>query len=87
VEIQGSDMSSLALELDYMLRRVDFETARRLERAVRDALEEAEKRSLKCAPHDALGYPIGYFESTAGSFAGEPLDVAPELPMQPRESW
>ncbi len=25
-------------------------------------------------PHDAMGYPIGYFENTYGSFAHEPLE-------------
>ena len=36
---------------------------------------------------DALGYPVGYFESTAGSFADEPLERPADLPMDSRESW
>ena len=80
-------MSTLALELDRLLRRVDPATAALLERAVRDALALAERRAAEPDTHDTLGYPAGYFESTAGSFAGEPLDAPPELTMQQREPW
>ena len=80
-------MSTLALELDCMLKRLDSETARDLERAVREALDLAERQSQTSAAIDALGYPKGYFESTAGSFATEPLDAPEELPQQQRGSW
>lgn len=33
-----------------------------------------------------LGYPLGY-EATSGSFAQEPLELPPDLPVQVRESW
>ena len=36
---------------------------------------------------DAMGYPAGYFEATEGSFANEPLDCPPDLPLEKRESW
>jgi hypothetical protein len=78
-------MSSLALDLDRLLSRIDPETAALLERTVRDAIALAERRSPP--PRDALGYPAGYFEATAGSFVDEPLDAPPELPLQSRESW
>jgi hypothetical protein len=79
-------MSSLAIDLDNVLNRVDRETAALLEQTIRDALALAERR-IQTAPADTLGYPLGYFEATAGSFAGERLDAPEELPMQPREAW
>ena len=80
-------MSSVALDLDKMLSRVDEETAALLEQTVRDALAVANRRAEAAMPVDALGYPAGYFESTAGSFSDEPLESPRELPMQPREPW
>jgi hypothetical protein len=34
----------------------------------------AERRSTLTSTTDSLGYPVGYFEATAGSFADEPLE-------------
>lgn len=36
---------------------------------------------------DAMGYPIGYFERTYGSFADDPLERGEQLPISPRENW
>jgi len=36
---------------------------------------------------DAFGYPAGYFEATAGSFADEPLDRPSNLSWESREPW
>ena len=81
-------MSTIANELDETLRRLDPETALLLERFVRNAVALAERRSASRGEQvDALGYPLGYFEATAGSFADEPLEVPVELPAQVRESW
>jgi hypothetical protein len=80
-------MSSLTNDLDSVLRRVDPHTAVLLERAVRDSLALAERRNQSPANSDALGYPIGYFEATSGSFAQERLECQPDLPAQTRESW
>jgi hypothetical protein len=81
-------MSSLAVEVDQVLGRLDPETAQLLEKVVRDAIALAEHSAAKGAvPTDALGYPIGYFEATAGSFANEPLEEPAELPPEQRESW
>jgi hypothetical protein len=77
-------MSTLALELDRLLSKLDRESASALKRTVRDALVLAKQRAAGGATTDSLGYPLSYFETTSGSFAGEPLDVAPESPMQPR---
>ncbi len=80
-------VNPLALDLDRVLSHVDSETAVLLERTVRDALALAERRATESGAIDALGYPAGYFEATAGSFAKEPLEVPEELPMQTREAW
>ena len=36
---------------------------------------------------DAMGYPAGYFETTAGCFADEPLERPSDLPWESREPW
>lgn len=78
-------MNVLARDLDNTLSRLDSETAALLENAVRDALALAERRSASVEARDPLGYPAGYFEATAGSFANEPLDVPGDLPLETRE--
>lgn len=35
----------------------------------------------------ANGWPPGYFERTAGSFAGEPLERPPQGTAEQRERW
>jgi len=80
-------VSPLASDLDNILNRLDPETAALLERAVRDALALAERRNRSTGDVDAIGYPIGYFEATAGSFASEPLEAPADLPLESRESW
>lgn len=72
-------MSPLAFDLDRVLRELDSETAALLERAVRDALALAERRAVPTGAVDALGYPVGYFEATAGSFVDEPLEAPAEI--------
>ena len=68
-------MNTLARDLDRMLAQLDGETAVLLENAVRDALALAERRSMLAEVKDPLGYPMGYFEATAGSFVDEPLEA------------
>ncbi len=80
-------MSPIASDLDSVLQRVDPQTAILLERAVRDSLALAERRHEAQQGVDALGYPVGYFAATSGSFAGEQLEPPPDLPTQLRESW
>jgi hypothetical protein len=79
-------MNTLAYELGRAFERLDSETAVLLERAVRDALALAERRSTLTSTTDSLGYPVGYFEATAGSFADEPLESPDELPLERRPS-
>lgn len=80
-------MSVLAQDLERTLSRLDSETAVLLESAVRDALALAERRATIVEARDPLGYPEGYFEATAGSFANEPLEAPADLPLETRESW
>ena len=77
-------MSSIAQELDESLRKLDPETAQRVEHLVREALALAGRAPMA---KDALGYPPGYFEATAGSFADEPLDRPAALPPEKRTAW
>ena len=36
---------------------------------------------------DPMGYPVGYFERTAGSFANEPLERPEQAPLDPAPVW
>ncbi len=75
-------MSVIALELEETLARLDSHSAAALERLVRDALDLASHQKARTATQatDANGWPVGYFEETAGSFADEPLED-PEDPI------
>jgi hypothetical protein len=56
----------------------------------RELLEElamANQQRIAITDKDAKGYPVGYFEATEGSFANEPLECPPDLPLEERESW
>ena len=74
-------MTPFAQELDDRLQALDPDTAARVEKLVRDALALAEAR------RSANGWPAGYFERTAGSFANEPLERPPQGTAEQRESW
>lgn len=55
-----------------------------------DLLKEvamANQQRIAITDKDARGYPVGYFEATEGSFASEPLECPPDLPLEERESW
>lgn len=77
-------MTQIALELDNRLRRLDPGTAEHVASLVREVLALTGPLEL---PKDAMGYPLGYFESTAGSFANEPLERPAPLPPEEREDW
>jgi hypothetical protein len=36
---------------------------------------------------DSMGYPVGYFERTAGSFADQPLQRPEQAPLSPATIW
>jgi hypothetical protein len=80
-------LHSVSEELDQALDRLDPQTAALLEQTVRDAVALASKRVPGTEDRDALGYPGGYFEATAGCFQGEPLERPPDLPLESREAW
>jgi hypothetical protein len=86
-QLKATHMSTLSSDLDRVISRLDSETAALLEQTIRDALALAQRRPKYVGPTDAQGYPIGYFESTAGSFSDEPLEAPPELKIDSRESW
>jgi hypothetical protein len=52
-----------------------------------DKVATAYQRLVAIAETDAMGYPTGYFEATEGSFAIEPLECPPDLPLEKHEPW
>ncbi len=81
-------MTELAIEVDRVLGSLAPTARHNLEQAVRELLRRTEIKSpWDGVPKDAMGYPVGYFEQTAGAFANEPFDEPEELPMQIREDW
>ena len=74
-------MSPLNNELEQTLSELDGHSAVALERLVRDAIALVRPAKANGAtPLDAKGWPVGYFEKTAGCFAGEPFDVPSDPP-------
>ncbi len=80
-------MHNVSNELDQMLNCVDAETAQLLAQTVRDAVALAGKRAATTSPCDEMGYPLGYFAATAGSFEHAPLERPVDLPLETREPW
>jgi len=60
-----------------------------LERLVRDAVALARQSSgaSSTSAVDAKGWPMGYFERTAGSFANERFDVPEDPPPAPTPEY
>jgi hypothetical protein len=82
-------MSTVTLELQATLDKLDSEAASRLERLVRDALALAQP-AANCSGAERLdknGWPMGFFEETAGSFANEPFDFPADLPLESVAQW
>ena len=80
-------MSSICYDLEATLSRLDPGSAAVLERLVRDSLALVEIRTVPAREFDARGWPAGYFETTAGSFAGQPLDAPEDPPASPLPQW
>jgi hypothetical protein len=78
-------MSAIALKLQQTLATLDPAEATLLERIVNDALALVKRRSGKqdVDTVDANGWPVGYFEATAGAFANEPFDMPVDSPPEP----
>jgi len=75
-------MNKIAKMLDEKLRSLDPKSAEALASTVLDAINQAEQKRQK-----SNGWPEGYFEETAGSFAGELLDRAQQGELPQREQW
>ena len=80
-------MSTLTLDLQATLRQLDSDSATKLERLVRDAMALAQPSKALSVEVDAKGWPVGYFEATAGCFANEPFDFPADLPLEPIANW
>jgi len=51
-------------------------------------LAEHQKKGANGTPTPgAEAWPAGYFQKTAGAFAGEQLERPPQLPFEKREEW
>jgi hypothetical protein len=50
-------------------------------------VEQQENGTNQTPAVPAAAWPAGYFQKTAGAFAGEPLERPPQLPFQKREDW
>jgi len=81
-------MSTLTKELEQTLNALDGHSAVALERLVRDAIALARPAKVQGTPPlDAKGWPTGYFEKTAGCFAGEPFDIPGDPPPSSSPDW
>ena len=76
-------MTKIAQELNAVLGRLDPERAKRLESLVRDALALASE----AAPNGQSAWPAGYFDETAGAFAGEKFERPPQGETPKRGEW
>jgi hypothetical protein len=80
-------MNKIAEELNLKLNSLDQARADKLTKMVRIALVAIDLK----APIDPMlgvenGWPVGYFASTMGSFADEPLERV-QGTMQTRDNW
>jgi hypothetical protein len=80
-------MSSICVDLENALARLDPSSAAALERLVRDSLALLESRVVHGQELDARGWPVGYFDRTEGSFAGEPLEAPEDPPAEFLPRW
>jgi len=81
-------MSTIALDLQTTLKELAPDSAIKLERLVRDAIALARPaRKPDDQGVDANGWPIGYFERTAGCFADQPFEAPDDPPPEPLKEW
>jgi len=80
-------MSGITLELEQALNHLDARSASLLERLVRDALALVRQNIASSDITGSNGWPVGYFEKTAGSFANEPFDLPDDPPPTPNPDW
>ena len=79
-------MNAVTAELEKRLLELDAISATKLEQVVRDLIEfsRAERGEPATAVH---GWPVGYFEETAGCFEGDPLEAPDDPPPAPLDEW
>ncbi len=80
-------MSTVAVDLQTTLKKLDSDSASKLERLVRDAMELAQSVKAKSGAVDAKGWPVGYWEKFAGCLADEPWDLPDDPPPEPTPKW
>jgi hypothetical protein len=80
-------MRTLALDLQATLKKLDTDSATKLERLVRDAMALAQPPKSKPGEVDAKGWPVGHFEKFAGCLAGEEWVPPDDPPPQPVPEW
>jgi hypothetical protein len=76
-------MNQLLQELDERLRTLDPIRASHLEFLVRQAMDQVEQET----PDSTKGWPTGYFESTAGTLAGEEFERPLQGELPRRDDW
>ncbi len=84
---QLSAMSKVTLDLQASLKQLDADSATKLERLVRDAIELAQPSKAKPVDVDAKGWPVGYWEKFAGCMAGEDWDIPHDPTPEPTPEW
>ena len=80
-------MSTLTLDLQAILEKLDSDSASKLERLVRDAIDLAQPSKAVPVEVDAKGWPVGHFEKFAGCLAGEQWDPPLDSPPEPTPEW
>ena len=80
-------MSTLTLDLQAILEKLDSDSASKLERLVRDAIDLAQPSKASAVEVDAKGWPLGYWEKFAGCMAGEQWDLPDDPPAEPTPEW
>ena len=82
-------MSTLTSDLQATIAAIDPDSATKLERLVRDAMALVRPvgKTAVSGAVDKNGWPVGFFEETAGCFANEPFDFPADLPLEPIAKW
>jgi hypothetical protein len=84
---QNYIMSTLTVDLQATLRKLDPDSASKLERLVRDAMALADGSPPRSGEVDANGWPVGHFEKFAGCLAGEDWEPPADPPPEPSPEW
>lgn len=80
-------MSTLTMDLQATLKKLDPDSASKLERLVRDAMALAEPSGSATTAIDAKGWPVGHFEKFAGCLAEEDWDIPADPPPESAPNW